>query len=171
MKTRYYPIVFVLLSVVIFCGCQKPDPSVTMQPIIDQYLKFWNTGDFENIENIMHEDFVLRTTPKYEAVEGLEAFKEYVQYFRTGYPDFTVVIDEVMYDEGRATMLWTVDATHTGESDIPTTGKHVTIQGISFHHFKDGKMLDVWIAQNDQYFLEQIGFQMMPPAPPAVEEK
>ena len=144
---------------------------MTMQPVMDQWVKFWNTGDFDNIENILHEDFVLRTTPKFEAIEGIEGCQEYIQMFRTAYPDFSVSIDEVIYGEGGAAALWTVDATNTGEGRFPPTGKHATIQGISIHHFKDGKLLDVWIAQNSRYFLEQFGFQLMPPAPPAAEEE
>ncbi len=171
MKNKYRPIAFILLAVVILCSCQKEDPSITMQPVMDQYVKFWNTGDFENIENILHENFEMRTTPKYEVIEGIEGFKEYVQMFRTEFPDFTVVIDEVMYTDGQAAALWTVDATNTGEGRFQMTGIHVTIQGISYHHFKDGKILDVWIAQNDSYFLQQLGFQLIPPAQPAAEEE
>lgn len=60
----------ILLIIFIF-SCTKPDPSNTYRPLIGKYIEYWNTGDFFEIETILHPEFELRMTPNFDAEKGI----------------------------------------------------------------------------------------------------
>ena len=57
---------FFVLSLLL-SGCTEPDPSIKYEPLIGKYVDYWNTGNFEGIEAVLHQDFELRMTPRYES--------------------------------------------------------------------------------------------------------
>jgi len=163
--SRTYKISFgVLILPIIILSCTSPGPSTTFKPIIDKYVNFWNSGDFDEIEAILHPDFELRMTPKFEAEKGIQTFKESISKYRETYPDFNIVLHEIVYDKNSAAARWTITATNTGPGLRPPTGKHVEVMGISIIHFVDGKIKDEWIASNNLDWLLQLGYKLSPPS-------
>ncbi|MBN1448799.1 MAG: ester cyclase [Bacteroidetes bacterium] len=152
----------VIVAAVLLAGCGQ-DPALQYQPLLDKLLEYWNTGSFEGIEAVLHEDFELRMVPRYEPQTGIEAFREEVTAWHEAYPDFTVAVDEIVYADSAATIRWTITATHTGEGMRSPTDRRVVVPGISLIHFRDGKIADEWIAGNAQYWMEQLGYVMMMP--------
>jgi len=166
MKNLLFPLLTLFLFILLlsFISCQREDPSTKLKPLVDKYVEIWNTGNTEGIEEIIHPDFELRMTPKFEPEKGIEKFKESVKKWRTIYPDFHITIHEVVYDVDKAAARWTITATHTGEGWGPPTGKQVEVMGISIIHFKDGKVKDEWIAGNNLYWMQQLGYKLVPPS-------
>ncbi len=147
-----------LLALVVFhSGCNKKDPAAELSPKIDKLLAYWNTGNFEGIEDVLHPEFEMRMSPNYEPEKGIEAFKESVSKTRESYPDFKITIEEGVYGENVAAGRWTIHATSK-------TGKIMNVMGISMLHFADGKIKDEWISSNDLLWMEQLGYQLLPPA-------
>jgi len=153
----------IVLSLSIITGCEKPDPAKTLAPLLDGYLEIWNTGNIDNIDEVIHPEFELRMTPKFEAEKGIEVFKETLQMWRKAYPDFRVEIIERIYTNDAAAVRWIITATNSGEGWHPPTGKRVEVPGMSIFHFQDGKVKDEWIAGNNGYWLTQLGFKLVPP--------
>ncbi len=161
---RFQILVFTLvLSLSIIIGCEKPDPAITLEPLLDKYLEIWNTGNTDNIDEVIHPDFELRMTPKFEAEKGIEVFKETLQKWRKAYPDFRVEVTERIYAKDAAAVRWIITATNSGEGWYPPTGKRVEVPGMSIFHFQDGKVKDEWIAGNNGNWLTQLGFKLVPP--------
>lgn len=160
---RIYKIVIGQLLFIILLNCNRPIPSTTFKPLIEKYVDFWNTGKFEGLERILHPDFELRMTPKFEAEKGIEAFKESVTKWRGAYPDFYIELHEIIYDKDCAAARWTITATNTGAGLNPPTGKHVEVMGMSIIHFVDNKIKDEWIASNNLYWLMQLGYKLQSP--------
>ena len=146
-------------------GCIKPHPSKVLNPILEKYISYWNTGEFQGIEAVLHPDFELRMTPQYEPEKGVETFKATVIKWRAAYPDFHLVVNERVFDTDKIAALWTITATNTGPGSHTPTGKHVEVMGMSIIHFENGKIKDEWIASNDGYWLQQLGFKLVPPTP------
>jgi len=144
--------------------CTELHPSKVLNPILEKYISYWNTGEFQEIEAILHPDFELRMTPQYKPEKGIENFKEAVIKWRTAYPDFHLVVNEGVFDTDKIAVLWTITATNTGPGSHPPTGNHIEVTGMSIIHFEDGKIRDEWIAGNDGYWLQQLGFRLVPPA-------
>lgn len=153
----------ILLLALLF-GCTQSNPKLKYGPLIEKYVEYWNTGNFNDIETILHPDFELRMTPKFEAEKGTEKFKENISKWRTAYPDFHIELHEIFYDKESAAARWTITATNTGPGRHPPTGKHVEVMGISIVHFVDNKIKDEWIASNNLDWLMQLGYKLQPPS-------
>ncbi len=162
MKSTFLSLsIFFLLSY--FVGCTQYDPGKDLQPLVDKYVGYWNTGEFDGIDNVLHPKFELRMTPMYDPEKGIDQFKKNVTNWRKAYPDFNIVVQEIFFSKDKAAAIWTITATNTGEGWHPPTGKSVKITGMSIIHFSDGKIKDEWIASNNGYWMNQLGFKIVPP--------
>ena len=155
--------VFLLIVLVITLGCDKKNTSADLKKKTDKYVEYWNTANFQGIEDLLCDDFELIESPKFDAQKGIENFKQTVLAYHTTYPDFHLTVNEIICDKDKIAGIWTITATNTGQGDRPPTGKHIIVKGIGIIHFKDGKIKDEWIAGNDYYWLEQLGYTIVPP--------
>ncbi|MFH1942890.1 MAG: ester cyclase [bacterium] len=155
-----------LATCILIDGCRQSDPSQELKPLIDAYVKAWNTGDFSGLDKVVSPQFELRMTPRFDAVRSLDSLKQTISYWRTAYPDFTIQLDEVVYGKNAAAVRWTIRATNTGPGSSPPTGKTVFVPGISIFHFANGQIIDEWIASNNLYWMQQLGFALVPPDNP-----
>ena len=154
--------VFVFIISVLLFGCAQQANTKTQKHLVDKYVEIWNTGNFDGIDEILHSEFELRMTPTYNAEKGIEIFKENIIKWRTAYPDFHIEIDEEIYSENKGAIRWTITATNTGEGNMPPTGKRVEVMGMSVFHIQDNKIKDEWIASNNLYWLQQLGYTILP---------
>jgi len=137
-------------------GCNQKDSSNELMSQVDKLLTFWNTGNFDGIENVLSEDFEMRSSPLYEPEKGIEAFKKSVLSTRESYPDFNITVDERFLSGNVGAGRWTIHATSKN-------GKILNIPGMSILHFVDGKIKDEWIANNDLLWLKQLNYSIKPP--------
>ena len=146
-------------------SCGQPDPSERFKPLVDGYVRAWNTGDFKGLEDIVSDEFELRMSPLFEPVRTLDSLKISITYWRTAYPDFQIDLDEAMYAPNAVTVRWTIRATNSGPGRHPPTGKSVNVPGMSILHVSSDKITDEWIASNNLYWAQQLGFTLAPPSP------
>lgn len=163
MKKIIKTITGLFLFLLIILNCTTSNPSTSYKTLVEKYVDIWNTGNFTEAETILHPDFELRMTPKFEAEKGIQAFKESVMKWREAYPDFHIELHEIVYDINAVAARWTITATNTGPGMNPPTGKHVEVMGMSIVHFSDNKLKDEWIASNSLYWLMQLGYTLQPP--------
>jgi len=161
---RLTAITLMLVSMMASCSMEKKDTSADFKLKIDQYVAYWNTGQFDGIDDLLSEDFELRMTPRFESENGIDVFMENVTNWRMAYPDFYITLDEILYADNAAAARWTITATNTGTGSHPPTGKRVEVQGMSVIHFTDGKIKDEWIASNNYHWLQQLGFTLEAPS-------
>lgn len=145
-------IYFLSLFLVYSCA-QKQDPATLMSPKVENLLKYWNTGIFDDIENTLHPEFEMRMSPEFKAKKGIETFKESVTRWRSKYPDFTITVIEAIYTDHAGAGRWTMSATSED-------GNKLEVMGISILHFKEGKILDEWISSSDLLWMQQLGYEL-----------
>jgi len=150
-------IIFSFLAALFLSGCANLDPSEKLRPLLDKYVGYWNTGDFQGIEEVLHPNFEIRMTPEFEPERGIETFKETIIKLRTAYPDFTIEVNEWVFSTEKVAGLWTITATNN------ETGKHINVMGMSIIHFEEGKIRDEWIASNNLLWMTQLGYKLIPP--------
>jgi predicted ester cyclase len=153
---------FVLSLSLIVASCAQPDPSERLKPLVERYVRAWNTGDFNGLDQIVSNQFELRMSPRFEPVRSLDSLKSSITYWRTAYPDFHIDLDEVIYAPNAVTIRWTIRATNTGPGEHPPIGKSVVVPGMSIIHVSAGKIVDEWIASNELYWAQQLGFTLTP---------
>jgi steroid delta-isomerase-like uncharacterized protein len=156
-----FAILFILLVFQFNCTTEKS--SAEFQPLIDAYLSFWNTGNFDGIDQVLPPDFELRMTPKFEPEKGIETFKQEVIKLRRAYPDFHITVNESFFDTDKFAVRWTITGTNTGPGTLPPTRKAIKVPGMSIIHFQNGKIKDEWIASNNLYWLQQLGYKLESP--------
>ena len=153
---------FVLTLPLIVASCSQPDSCEHFKPLVEKYVHAWNSGDFNGLDEIVSTQFELRMSPRFEPVSSLDSLKSSITYWRTAYPDFHIDLDEVIYASNALTVRWTIRATNTGPGAQPPTGKSVVVPGMSIIHVSAGKIMDEWIASNNLYWAQQLGFTLTP---------
>lgn len=162
MKPENIYLILIFLSVLLF-SCSQSKPEKELASLLDKYVEFWNTGNFHEIELVLHPEFELRMSPKYEPEKGIALFKESVAKWRKAYPDFHIELKEKFFTNEQTAAIWEITATNSGEGLHPPTGKFIKVTGMSILHFSKGKIKDEWIASNDVYWMQQLGFEFISP--------
>jgi predicted ester cyclase len=167
MKNRFLFLICLLTAagMIFLVGCTPKYPSAEQKAKIDKYLELWNTGNFTGVENVLCDEYELIKSPGYIPQKGIDALKIYIAKLRTDYPDFKVVIDEMMADKDHVALIWTVTATKTDTADKQAAPIKLTQKGLSFIHFKDNKVKDEWLATDNMSWLKQLGYSIVPPQP------
>jgi len=94
----------------------------------------------------------------------------------TIFPDLKATIDQQIGEGEWVATHHTLTGTHLAEMPTPMgtfapTGKKVSWRSMSFHRFRDGKIVEGWLSYNPTSILQQIG-QLKPwPGDPAFRKQ
>jgi steroid delta-isomerase-like uncharacterized protein len=158
----------IIVAFVFFSGCQqqqKPDASQQLKPIVDKYIEGWNTGNFDSFSSIYDSNFVHHESLSPDT-KGIAGYEKLISGFRSAYPDGKFVLADEIYSENKVAVRWVFTGTNTGPGEIPPTGKSVNTWGVSILHFANGKINEEWAAFDNQSFMQQLGYTIMPPKAP-----
>jgi len=110
-----------------------------------------STGDFGRTSEIVDQD-----APDNELLPGdppaklIETFEQTFAEAREGFPDLSVVVEDVMAEGDRVTARVTMRGTHRGEfQDISPTGKRVEVRAIDMFRISEGKIVEHWGHADD----------------------
>lgn len=144
-------------------GCQQQkDYPKELKPLVDKYVAVWNTGNVDELDNVMSSNFVRHAEST--SAEGLDNIKKLITGSRTSFPDLHLVLTDEIYSENRFAARFSFTATNTGPGQFPPTGKSVEVWGVVLAHFENGKLSEEWVGYDNQSFMEQLGFIMIPPS-------
>ena len=156
---------FLLLTITILIafGCQQQmDHPKELKPLVDKYVEVWNNGNVDELDAVMSENFVRHAEST--SAEGLENVKKLITGSRTAFPDIHLVLTDEIFSENRFAARFSFTATNTGPGQFPPTGRAVEVWGVVLGHFENGKLTEEWVGYDNQSFMEQLGFTMMPPS-------
>lgn len=160
LETMFLPLILVSIFI---SGCQQQkDHSAELKPLVDKYVEVWNTGNVDELDNVMNSNFVRHAEST--SAEGLDNIKKLITESRTSFPDLHLVLIDEMFSENRFAARFSFTATNTGPGQFPPTGKSVEVWGVVLAHFENGKLIEEWVGYDNQSFMEQLGFTMIPPA-------
>jgi predicted ester cyclase len=147
-----------------FFPCTKENYVEKINPLIDQYISAWNTGNLSLLTGVVDSSFELRKIPDFQPMRGIKALEEYLVSTRTVIPDFFLEETEKLFISDTAVVVtWTFKGTYKGENDLPPTGSKIDISGFSIIYFNDNKLTGEWIAFSDLTWVKQLGFSITPP--------
>ncbi len=124
----------------------------------------WNKANPEAMYTLCNPGFV-HYRPPFPAIESLEAEKRDVENTLKAFSDIQFTIHEIALDGDTAVMRWTWCARYTAQSPdlpIPPNGKLFTLQGCSFIHLADGKIIDEWEFADYLGYFSQLGITQLP---------
>ncbi len=74
------------------------------------------------------------------------------------FPDVHFAVDIMMAEDDLVATRWSYLATNTGEFlGRPATGKRVIDKGIDIFRIENGKIVEMWVAQDSLGLLQQLG--------------
>ncbi|MEU6302265.1 ester cyclase [Streptomyces chartreusis] len=111
----------------------------------------------EDIGNHLTDDYV-DDDPSYpEPVRGVEGIREQYAGWRAAF-DFAFRIDDQMAQDDQVCTRWTWSARHNGEFlGIAATGQDVTMRGMTWQRFRDGRICESHWMYDRAGLLEQLG--------------
>ena len=94
-----------------------------------------------------------------QEVRGIEEAKQFVDMFKTAFPDMHATVEDVVAEGDKVVTRVTLRGTHQGEVEEfgPPTGKQVEIEGITIHRIEDGKIAEEWNSYDNLSMMQQLG--------------
>ena len=126
---------------------------------VNDWVGIWNTGAYERLADVLDESATVYDPGAPGGVlEGRDEFEAHLRDLRTGFPDFTIRIEEMHSGDGVVVTEWTVTATHEGEfNGIPATNREIELRGMSKTSIRDGEIVEDRIYHDFHAFLKQLG--------------
>jgi steroid delta-isomerase-like uncharacterized protein len=94
-----------------------------------------------------------------QEVRGIEEAKQFVDMFKSAFPDMQATVEDVVAEGDKAVTRVTLRGTHQGEVEEfgPPTGRQVELEGITIHRIEDGKIAEEWNSYDNLSVMQQLG--------------
>jgi steroid delta-isomerase-like uncharacterized protein len=120
------------------------------------YNELWNNWDLAVADELIASEIAFRGSLSV-VVQGLEAFKGYVNLVRAAFPDFHNTIEELIAEGDKVVARLTYTGTHRGELfGVRPTGKRVAYAGVAIFFLLDGKIRNGWVLGDTMGLKEQL---------------
>jgi len=119
----------------------------------------WNKGKLEVIDELTASNATFHdpSVPGGKFT-GPEGSRQFVQIYRTAFPDVHVTINDQIAEGDQVATRWTATGTHKGElMGIAPTNKRVTVTGTDFERYQGGKLVESWASYDMLGMLQQLG--------------
>jgi predicted ester cyclase len=125
--------------------------------VLRAYDEMVMAGNFDNLEEIVHDDYVDHTQPPGWPMDR-EGLRRQISYFRSAFPDIHMTFDEMISEGDLVAHRQTMRGTHSGEFfGIQPTGRQVEMKGSHFFRIADGKLIEHHANNDDLGLLRQLG--------------
>jgi predicted ester cyclase len=115
-------------------------------------------GNTDVIDELVAPDYVGHNPPNREPNVGPQGFREFVETYRSAFPDGRITVDAQLADGDRVVSRWTAQGTHRGKlMGIAPTGREVTTHGITISRISAGKVVESWSNWDALGMLVQLG--------------
>jgi steroid delta-isomerase-like uncharacterized protein len=122
------------------------------------YEEVWNKRRVELVDELMSPSHAMHDNHLPDSGVGPEAYKRNVARFVTSFPDLRFNVEDMLAENDKVAVGWTISGTHKGEfRGISPTGKKVSIEGITIHHIADGKIMDSYANADYLGLMQQLG--------------
>lgn len=133
------------------------------------YDELLERGHFDNIEDLIHDEFVDHTNPPDWASDRGGLLRRCI-YLRGAFPDITVTFHEVVSENDTVMLRQTMCGTHLGDFfGIPPTGTRVAVTGSHLWRIKDGRIVEHQSNDDDLGLMTQLGALPAEAAPESTE--
>ena len=97
--------------------------------------------------------------------EYAEFHKNWQRMERTAFPDKHFTIEQIIAEDDKVVLRWTIRGTHSGEfwtpeGTVSPTGKSIELTSIVIYRVADGKIVEEWIVIDWLNILKQFGAEV-----------
>jgi steroid delta-isomerase-like uncharacterized protein len=120
-------------------------------------LEAFNIGDIETCMSRLTPDFVINLPELPEPLHGRETWRQGVEVMRSGFPDITVHIEDVLAAHDKVALRLRLRGTHSGEfMGFPATGRTIEYVSHEFYRIADGLIAEEWICSDMATLFRQL---------------
>ena len=125
--------------------------------IVQRYwIELWNDKKGEIIEEISSENLVFHF-PQGQAHQP-PSLQKWFETALIAFPNVHFTLHDQIAEGDKVASRWSYEATNTGEFlGRPATQKKVTDKGIDIFRIENGKIVEMWVAQDSLGLLQQLG--------------
>ena len=106
--------------------------------------------------SILGENWVDIPSPP-EEQKGPEAGKKLLAQLTTSFPDFKIVVEDVIQEGNKVVVRSHITATQKGAfMGFPASGRSISIQAVDIHEVQDGKIARTWHTEDWMTGLRQL---------------
>jgi steroid delta-isomerase-like uncharacterized protein len=117
----------------------------------------WNRGNMAVANELLSPDYILHIPAREESVNR-EGYKQAISMYRTALSDFHLAIEEMIAENDRVVVRWTISGKHKGPyMGIAPTDKLVVLTGMSIRRIADGKIAEEWVVSDTLGLMQQMG--------------
>ena len=122
------------------------------------YEEVWNQRKLRVVDELLSASHALNDPIVSGAQVGPELYKRRVVELTTALPDLCFTLEDTIAEGEKVVTCWTISGTHQNEyMGIPATGKKISLEGITIHHLKNGKILDSYARWDVLGLMRQLG--------------
>jgi steroid delta-isomerase-like uncharacterized protein len=122
------------------------------------FEELFNEGALAVADEVFAANYVGHDPALPADLHGPAEFKQFVQMYRSAFPDLRLTIEDQIAESDRVVTRFTARGTHRGAlMGIPATGNSVTVTGISVDRMADGKSVESWTSYDLMSMMQQLG--------------
>lgn len=127
----------------------------------DLFDRVWNGGDLAAIDELIADRYTIHSDPG-DPWDGQtldrDGFRNRFTISRSPFSDLSFEIHEVVADDSRVAVYWTMRGTNTGPlGDRPATNRTIEVPGMTIYYVADGKITGHTQALDRLTVLSQLG--------------
>jgi predicted ester cyclase len=113
-------------------------------------------GKFDYLDQVCDASFKSHDPLTGDA--DVEGFKQLAQMYRAAFPDLTPTVLATCAEGDTVCTRWQCVGTHQRPlMGFQPTGKKLTIEGISFDRYRNGKLVESWAQWDTLHLLQGVG--------------
>lgn len=111
-------------------------------PVMEQFIRFINTGDKTIGEPIISPDVIFYAPTSPEPMDGFQGYVKVLDMMRGAMPDVKWQAEEFICDGNKIMVRFTMTGTQTRPlMGIPATDRKICVTAMNIYEFKDGRIV------------------------------
>lgn len=124
--------------------------------LIQQGFNAMNDRNLGYYDSVIAPNYVNHDMPT--PAPGPEGLKMVLGMFIQAFPDFKVVVEDLVGEANKVASRGYFTGTHQGEfMGMPATGKTVKVKYMDFWRFENGKAVENWVNIDNLGLMQQLG--------------
>jgi predicted ester cyclase len=126
-----------------------------------RFNEYLDEQNFDGLRAISDPDLKIYYESGYPA--SLNDLEPFIKSYYQSFPDYTHEIEDIFAADDKAVARIAFSGTHTNEfSGIKPTGIKFRYKGIQIYQFKDNKINNLWIVEDELGMMTQLGMELRP---------
>jgi steroid delta-isomerase-like uncharacterized protein len=125
--------------------------------------EIWSKGDMAAADAVLSPEFV-NHNPAFGHAPTREGYKQTIAQFRASFPDFHMVVEDVVAEGDKVVLRARASGTQQGPfGALPPTGRMVEFTLTGTVRVRDGQVVELWVNGDLLGLMQQLGATITPP--------